>query len=107
MTEIEKKTGPLDRLRNLISKYGKCAIVVYFGGYIVSFGTIYVLVASGLDIASLVNKIYPLDFTQKSQYGANIAVTYAINKMLTPLRIALAVYITPKIHPYWVNVFGK
>lgn len=98
---------PVTRVKELTVKYGTCGIVVFLGVTISGLGIIYGIVSTGVDIASIVNSIYPIELGKGSQTSMNFAIAYTINKLAMPLRIALSIYLTPKIHPYWVRLFGK
>lgn len=77
------------------------------GVSLINLGLVYAIVSSGVDIGSLINSVYTIDLSQKSQYGVNFAIAYAVHKLVMPFRVAVSVYLTPKLHAYWKNAFGK
>lgn len=81
-----------------IGKYGACGTFVLLGISIVDFMFFYALVSSGVDVTPIVN-YFSLDGTY--QKGVDLAIAYGAHKLFLPFRLALTMYITPMVFPYW------
>lgn len=87
-------------IKGLIKKYGASALIVYTAISIVDLAFFYGLISAGVDLNGIAEAIgFPL--VGKSEKGVTLAVAYACHKLFLPFRLGLAVYITPKVHPYY------
>lgn len=91
--------------KGLIKKYGASAAIVYTAISIVDFFFFYGLISAGVDLNGIAEAI-GFSLVGKSEKGVTLAVAYACHKLFLPIRLGIAVYITPKVHPYY-NKFVK
>ena len=89
-----------NKLKELFKKYGACGAFVYAGISLADFSFFYGLLSAGVDINGIVESL-GFSLVGKSEKGITIAVAYAIHKIILPIRLGLAVYITPKVQPHY------
>lgn len=104
--ETSKDVTPLtrgDKLKKAVKEYGATVIVFHVGISLISLGTCYLLVTSGLDITKIFTAIGLEEWMNKSQIvtsAGTFAVAYAIHKVFAPVRIGITLTSVPLIVRY-------
>ena len=86
-------------MRALYRNYGKIAIVVYCGISLTTFGLVYLMVKAGLDVKAIFDKL-GLTLPDWGEKAGSLLLTYALYKLLFPLRLSTAVIATPRLALY-------
>ncbi|KAJ8940049.1 hypothetical protein NQ314_010881 [Rhamnusium bicolor] len=92
-----------EKLKKAVKEYGSTVIVFHIGISLVSLGTCYLLVSSGLDVTNILEVIGLNEWITKSEITASagtFAVAYAIHKVFAPVRITITVGSVPFIVKY-------
>uniref|UniRef100_A0AAG5CWP5 DUF1279 domain-containing protein n=1 Tax=Anopheles atroparvus TaxID=41427 RepID=A0AAG5CWP5_ANOAO len=92
-----------DRLKKAIKEYGSTVLVFHVSISLVSLGTCYLLVSSGIDMVSLLDRMGWGDSALASKVGAGagtFVIAYAIHKVFAPVRISITLGATPLIVRY-------
>jgi len=84
------------KVRKFYDDYGKLGIAVYLGISVISISSIYGAVRVGVDFDYLLEKLKLKDNKLVSKAGP-FAFAYGIHKILAPVRLLLAVALTPII----------
>uniref|UniRef100_A0A336M0D1 CSON009580 protein n=1 Tax=Culicoides sonorensis TaxID=179676 RepID=A0A336M0D1_CULSO len=103
--EKPEDTKPLtkrDQLKRAIKEYGSTVIVFHIGISLMSLGSFYLLVSSGLDVAALLDKLgVSAEASGKIMQGAStFVIAYAVHKIFAPVRISITLFSTPFIVRY-------
>ncbi|KAF2896483.1 hypothetical protein ILUMI_09686 [Ignelater luminosus] len=94
----EPKLSRKDMLKRAVKDYGSTVIVFHVGISLISLGTCYVLVTSGMDMGKL---LMPLGISGAVATNTGTFVTaYAIHKVFAPVRISITLAATPFIVRY-------
>lgn len=88
-----------EQLKKAFKDYGSTVIIFHVGISLISLGSFYLLVSTGLDVVALVEK---MGFSSESfgKVGANAStfvLAYAIHKVFAPVRISITLFSTPFI----------
>jgi len=104
--EDEAKVG---KFRQLWNKYGVVAIVTYFGIYLVTLSSVYLLVSTGAlgsDAIAIFHKLgldQYFDTAKISPKAGNFTVAWLLTKFTEPVRLGITIAILP-----WVaRLFGR
>jgi hypothetical protein len=97
-TSKESKLKPKD----LLAKYGVAYLVTSITLAIFSYTFFYFLVANGVDVASLLEKVGISSTTAATSTGT-AAIAYALHKAASPIRFPPTVLLTPIV----ANILGK
>ncbi|KFB39089.1 AGAP008432-PA-like protein [Anopheles sinensis] len=92
-----------DRLKKAIKEYGSTVLVFHVSISLVSLGTCYLLVSSGIDMVALLDRMGWGDSALASKAGAGagtFVIAYAIHKVFAPVRISITLGATPLIVRY-------
>uniref|UniRef100_A0A4Y0BR95 DUF1279 domain-containing protein n=1 Tax=Anopheles funestus TaxID=62324 RepID=A0A4Y0BR95_ANOFN len=92
-----------DRLKKAIKEYGSTVLVFHVSISLASLGTCYLLVSSGIDMVSLLDRMGWGDSAIASKAGAGagtFVIAYAIHKVFAPVRISITLGATPLIVRY-------
>lgn len=91
-----------DKLKLAIKEYGSTVIIFHVSISLVSLGTCYMLVSNGVDVESLLNSIgFSSEKASKlATTSGTFVASYAIHKMLAPVRISITLGATPFIVRY-------
>uniref|UniRef100_A0A182SQU9 DUF1279 domain-containing protein n=1 Tax=Anopheles maculatus TaxID=74869 RepID=A0A182SQU9_9DIPT len=92
-----------DRLKKAIKEYGSTVLVFHVSISLASLGTCYLLVSSGIDMVSLLERMGWGDSALASRAGAGagtFVIAYAIHKVFAPVRISITLGATPLIVRY-------
>ncbi|CAH1958878.1 unnamed protein product [Acanthoscelides obtectus] len=98
-----KKLTMKDKLKKAVKEYGSTVIVFHVSISLVSLGTCYFLVSTGLDVVHVLQAIGLQEWATKSQVAANagtFAVAYVIHKAFAPVRITITLGSVPFIVRY-------
>ena len=82
----------MKRLKLLIEEYGRLALWTYLTIFVLTLGSFWLLISSGVDLAS-----YSSWFEELPAVGT-LAIAYAATKLTQPLRIGLCIVLVPIIH---------
>lgn len=98
VTSKDTKLKPKD----LLAKYGIAYLVTSITLAIFSYAFFYALVANGVDVASLLEKIGIASSSTATSTGT-AAIAYALHKAASPIRFPPTVLLTPVV----ANLLGK
>ena len=85
-----------DQAKELLKRYGSAYLITSISFAIVSFAGCYALVASGVDVSSLLARV-GLQVTETSEKVGTFAIAYAAHKALSPIRFPPTVALTPVV----------
>ena len=102
------------RFSSLTKQYGKMAMAVYLGISLIDFTAVWAALRFGLNVDSLLVRIPFMrgrekeiaveeEKAKRSEWGT-IAVAYAIHKLLSPVRIAGTIAITPGLSRWFTRL---
>jgi len=100
----DKEVAPSrkDQLKRAVKEYGSTVIIFHVGISLVSLGTCYILISSGLDVGQV---LVPLGLGGSVASNAGTFITaYAIHKVFAPVRISITLGATPFIVRYLRNI---
>ena len=107
----------LSRIQEWAARYGPAwFIAVQTLGWITFFAIYFVLVAYNQDMGSLVRRVTSNeDIIKLAEAGGTFALAFALNRLLAPLRIVVALALLPRIAepinkvvgPIWNKLFGN
>jgi len=91
-----------DQLKKAIKDYGSTVFIFHISISLISLGSFYLLVSSGLDMPALLNKIgFPPETSGNIlQQSSTFLVAYGIHKLFAPVRISITLFSTPFIVRY-------
>jgi len=93
-----------DQLKRAVSQYGSTVIVFHVTISLASLGFFYILVSSGVDVVSLLEKAPLIGDTLKNNSiatgASTFALSYAIHKVFAPVRISITLGSVPFIVKY-------
>ncbi|XP_052866028.1 uncharacterized protein LOC128272290 [Anopheles cruzii] len=101
--EAQVPVSRKDRLKKAIKEYGSTVLVFHVSISLVSLGTCYLLVSSGIDMVALLERFGWGDSALASKAGAGagtFVIAYAIHKVFAPVRISITLGATPLIVRY-------
>ena len=81
---------------DLLKKYGAAYLVTSISLAIVSFALCYVLISTGVDVASLLKKVGIESSATASNFGT-AGLAYAVHKAASPIRFPPTVALTPVV----------
>jgi len=91
-----KEGGGQQTAKGLLKRYGSAYLITSISFAIVSFAACYALVASGVDVKSVLAKI-GLQVSDTSEKVGTAAIAYAAHKALSPVRFPPTVALTPVV----------
>ncbi|CAG9769037.1 unnamed protein product [Ceutorhynchus assimilis] len=95
------------KLKKAVTEYGTTVIVFHVGISLMSLGTSYALVSTGLDVEQLLTTLklqeYVKGNTMLVSNAGTFAVAYAIHKVFAPVRITITLGSVPFIVKYLRN----
>lgn len=98
------KLTSAQKLKKAVTEYGATVIVFHIGISLISLGTSYLLVSTGLDVEQLLIDLNLEDWfkgnTMLVSNAGTFAVAYAIHKLLLPVRITITLGSVPFIVKY-------
>ncbi|CAH0556513.1 unnamed protein product [Brassicogethes aeneus] len=97
-----EKPSTSQKLKKAVTEYGTTVIVFHVGISLISLGTSYLLVSSGLDVSKVVTSFGIKDSNMVTNAGT-FAVAYAFHKLLAPVRISITLTSVPFIVKYLRN----
>jgi hypothetical protein len=93
-----------EQLKRAVAQYGATVIVFHVTISLASLGFFYLIVSSGVDVASLVEKIPMIgDHMSKNSIAAGAStfvMAYAVHKVFAPVRISITLGSVPFIVRY-------
>ncbi|XP_012256050.2 uncharacterized protein LOC105686064 isoform X1 [Athalia rosae] len=91
------------KLKRAIKDYGSTVVVFHVGISLVSLGTCYVAISSGVDVPSLVNTLGLVDNASIQgilSKSSTFLIAYGIHKLFAPARISITLATTPFLVRY-------
>lgn len=101
-TEKDSKVKPKD----LFAKYGIAYLMTSITLALISYGLCYVLIANGVDVPKLLEKI-GIESTQMAASTGTAALAYAVHKAASPIRFPPTVALTPVVARWLGNRNAK
>ena len=98
----ELGTSRMDMAKKLLKRYGSAYLATSISLSLISITVFYFLVAGGVDVASLLDKIGISVNATSEQFGT-FALAYAAHKASSPIRFGPTVALTPMVAKW----FGK
>mmetsp|Transcript_47063 Transcript_47063/g.75827 ORF Transcript_47063/g.75827 Transcript_47063/m.75827 type:complete len:119 (-) Transcript_47063:167-523(-) len=92
----DKEKGGGDKLKALVSKYGKVALLSHFSIQGFAYVAIYSVV-SGMDVDALLQQLPEAISSRVDPSAGAFAVTFVLVKATTPIRLLIDAFITPKL----------
>ena len=99
--EKENKIKPKD----LLKKYGVAYLATSITFAIISYALCYILIANGVDVASLLEKV-GIQSTAATANAGTAAIAYAVHKAASPIRFPPTVALTPVV-ARWIGKSPK
>jgi hypothetical protein len=84
------------RPQDLLAKYGVAYLITSVTFAIISYALCYVLVANGIDVASILEKV-GITATATASNAGTAGIAYAIHKAASPIRFPPTVALTPVV----------
>ncbi|KAJ8259386.1 hypothetical protein COCON_G00183980 [Conger conger] len=97
------KLNKTQQLKKLFKEYGAVAIVAHIGISLTSLGICYLVISSGIDMASILSKLGFSEAIVRSKMAAGTStfvLAYAVHKLLLPVRGTLTLASVPLIVRY-------
>lgn len=94
---------PREKLKNAAKEYGSVLIVFHVGISLISLGTVYIFISSGVDVQQWIAWLGMSDANESTQIVAGASqfiIAYAIHKSLAPVRISITLVSVPFIVRY-------
>lgn len=91
---------PRHKIKQLIRDYGASAFVVHTVVSLISLGSCYFLISSGVPMETLIAKFASSETAKYLNAGSTFAVAYICHKALMPFRIGITVSLTPALVTY-------
>ncbi|XP_053977362.1 uncharacterized protein LOC128875636 [Hylaeus volcanicus] len=92
-----------ERFRRIVKDYGSTVVVFHIGISLISLGTIYTAVISGLDLTPMITSMLNeenQDLVKILNYSSNFLLAYSIHKVFAPVRIAITFSVVPFLVQY-------
>lgn len=93
-----------DQLKRAVKEYGSTVIVFHVAISLASLGLFYLIVSSGIDVVSLVEKLPLIGEQLKGNAtlagASTFVLAYAVHKVFAPVRISITLTATPFIVRY-------
>ena len=87
-----------------IRKYGKVGLATYVVVDLISLAGFTLLVHNGLDIGAILDN-WGISHEKIQQAGTSLfsawIVAIALNKLTFPIRLPIALAVTPRVHKWW------
>nr|CAG4715986.1 unnamed protein product [Naegleria fowleri] len=105
--EIRSQEGIIAKLKRFVKKYGILGVVIYLGIYVLTLGTLFLLLQEGFlatkDVLAWLHnsgfdKYIDMNDLKKSERNANFVVAWVLTKFTEPVRMAVTLAITPYIY---------
>jgi len=94
---------PRDRLKIAAKEYGAVLVAFHVGISLVSLGTVYLFVSSGVDVQQWIGWLGASDADESTKIVAGASqfiIAYAIHKSFAPVRISITLVSVPLIVRY-------
>ncbi|XP_046733999.1 uncharacterized protein LOC124404144 [Diprion similis] len=91
------------KLKRAVKDYGSTVIVFHVGISLMSLGTCYVVIYSGVDVPSLISYLGFVDDARIQNIVSNsstFVIAYAVHKLLAPVRISVTLATVPFLVKY-------
>jgi hypothetical protein len=88
------------RLLAMFDRYGPVALVVWLGMFGATMASFYAAIRFGVDLAAIATRL-GLDPTRVAEATGTVAVAYGATYLTKPLRIVIALAVTPPVAHWW------
>eukprot|EP00124_Ichthyophonus_hoferi_P001614 Ihof_evm14s88 gene=Ihof_evmTU14s88 len=96
--EVDNRNLPIrDRLRHMIGQYGKVTLGVYLAIDVISLGSFYTLVKSGVDVSGLITMMGLSNSKWMTPGASTAVVAFAAHKLFSPIRLLMTLGLTPYV----------
>lgn len=92
-----------ERVKLFFKRYGRMGLVVYFSISAFTFSSIYALISMGVDMKGYLDR-WGIQLPQWSEKASGAMVAYLFYKLLLPVRLSLAMLLTPSLTKYWHRI---
>ncbi|KAF9414708.1 hypothetical protein HW555_007486 [Spodoptera exigua] len=106
-TDSKPTLSAKEKLKQAIKEYGSTVIVFHIGISLISLGSCYLLISSGVDLVAVLKYLNISEGTILKAAGSNagtFVVAYTVHKFFAPFRIAITLTATPFIVRYLRNI---
>uniref|UniRef100_A0A2H1WIW1 SFRICE_006073 n=1 Tax=Spodoptera frugiperda TaxID=7108 RepID=A0A2H1WIW1_SPOFR len=106
-TDSKPPMSAKEKLKQAIKEYGSTVIVFHVGISLISLGSCYLLISSGIDLVAVLKYLNISEGTILKAAGSNagtFVIAYTVHKFFAPFRIAITLTATPFIVRYLRNV---
>ncbi|KAJ2953564.1 hypothetical protein O0L34_g1165 [Tuta absoluta] len=106
-TETQPPTSAKEKLKSAVKEYGSTVIVFHVTISLMSLGSCYLLVSSGVDLVEILKKFNIAEGTLAKVASSNagtFVIAYAVHKVFAPVRMAITLAATPFIVRYLRNI---
>ncbi|XP_029359124.1 protein FAM210B, mitochondrial [Echeneis naucrates] len=100
----EEKPNKTQQLKKVFKEYGAVGVSFHIGISLMSLGMFYLLISSGIDMASILCKLGFNEVIVRSKMAAGTStfvLAYAIHKLFAPVRISITLVSVPLIVRYF------
>eukprot|EP00050_Salpingoeca_kvevrii_P015637 m.48665 g.48665 ORF g.48665 m.48665 type:complete len:239 (-) comp6438_c0_seq1:268-984(-) len=105
---LEKRERRVNKLVELFRKYGRTAVVVYFGLNGTTLAMIYVAVRHGVNVEAIFEQLLGVNVDEYlPEQASAFVLAYVLNHFTSPVRAALTAVITPRVAPKWRARFPR
>ncbi|XP_051931996.1 protein FAM210B, mitochondrial isoform X2 [Hippocampus zosterae] len=96
----ENKPNKTQQLKKVFKEYGAVGVSFHVGISLMSLGMFYILISSGIDMASVLSKLGFSEAVIRSKMAAGTStfvLAYAVHKLFAPVRISITLVSVPFI----------
>jgi len=94
------KLSKKDKLKQAVKDYGSTVIIFHITISLMSLGISYLVISSGVDVASILQKVGVNSDGVLATEAGTFVVAYAVHKVFAPVRISITLGATPFIVRY-------
>lgn len=104
VSDAEEKQSKAQQLKKVFREYGAVGVGLHVGISLVSLGTFYLLISSGVDVPAVLLKLGLGESLVQSKVATGtgtFVVAYAIHKLFAPVRISMTLVSAPLVVRYF------
>lgn len=104
VSDAEEKQSKAQQLKKVFREYGAVGVGLHIGISLVSLGTFYLLISSGVDVPAVLLKLGLGESLVQSKVATGtgtFVVAYAIHKLFAPVRISMTLVSAPLVVRYF------
>ncbi|XP_004929391.1 uncharacterized protein LOC101745144 [Bombyx mori] len=106
-TNVKPPVSAKEKLKKAVKEYGSTVIVFHVTISLISLGSCYLLVSSGVDLVAILKYLNIEEGTVLKAAGSNagtFVIAYTVHKIFAPFRIAITLTATPFIVRHLRNI---